>query len=81
MLESLDFELSARVRIENAGGGTQFTCFTGTKVQILTQKALLGGVPAKKSLEEEENKENKENKGSVLPYRKGSMRRTKPLRY
>ncbi len=23
----------------------QFTCFTGTKVQILTQKALLGGGP------------------------------------
>ena len=22
--------------------GTQFTCFTGTKVQILTQKALVG---------------------------------------
>ena len=22
--------------------GTHFTCFTGTKVQILTQKALLG---------------------------------------
>jgi hypothetical protein len=24
--------------------GTQFTCFTGTKVQILTQKALLLGL-------------------------------------
>jgi hypothetical protein len=24
-----------------AARGTQFTCFTGTKVQIMTQKALL----------------------------------------
>ena len=27
---------------EGRYGGTQFTCFTGTKVQILTHKALLG---------------------------------------
>jgi hypothetical protein len=32
--------------------GTQFPCFTGTKVQILTQKALLEFVPA--SPEEQE---------------------------
>jgi len=30
-------ELSRLTRLQ----GTQFTCFTGTKVQILTQKALL----------------------------------------
>jgi hypothetical protein len=31
-----------KARIDEAGGiGTQFTCFTGTNVQILTQKALV----------------------------------------
>ena len=35
-------ELSNKARIDEAGGiGTQFTCLTGTNVQILTQKALL----------------------------------------
>ena len=29
-------------RRNEQGDGTQCTCFTGTKVQILTQKALLG---------------------------------------
>ena len=30
-----------RVRIPQGTGGTQFTCFTSTTVQILTEKALL----------------------------------------
>jgi hypothetical protein len=39
---------ASEARISDVGGaakwdpGTQFTCFTGTKVQLLTQKALLG---------------------------------------
>jgi hypothetical protein len=28
--------------VRASGRGTQFTCFTGTKVQVLTLKALLG---------------------------------------
>ena len=42
-------ELSACVKdkltlVETQKLGTQFTCFTGTKVQILTRKALLGAM-------------------------------------
>ena len=33
--------------------GTEFTCFTGTKVQILTQKALLAGFRPERDAEKE----------------------------
>ena len=36
--------VETRVAASTTFPGTQFACFTGTKVQILTQKALLGAV-------------------------------------
>jgi hypothetical protein len=38
--------LKCQLPVLTAQVGTQLTCFTGTKVQILTKKALLGDMEA-----------------------------------
>ena len=42
MLWQGDWTIEVIVKRSQLVDGTQFTCFTGTKVRILTQKALLG---------------------------------------
>jgi phosphoglucomutase len=41
----IDEDFGIKYNCEN--GGTQCTCFTGTKVRILTQKAVVGPAPEK----------------------------------